>query len=75
MANDTQGAAATPEARLAALGIVLPEPAAPIASYVPSVEANGLIHISLDSPIYHTRILKQDIIDYGVWEERPLCLV
>jgi enamine deaminase RidA (YjgF/YER057c/UK114 family) len=34
------------EQRLAELGITLPEPAAPVASYVPAVEANGLLHIS-----------------------------
>ena len=32
--------------RLAELGIALPEAAAPVASYVPAVEANGLLHIS-----------------------------
>ncbi len=32
--------------RLAELGITLPEPAAPVASYVPAVEVNGLLHIS-----------------------------
>lgn len=32
--------------RLAELGITLPQPAAPVASYVPTVEANGLLHIS-----------------------------
>ena len=32
--------------RLAELGIALPEAAAPVASYVPYVEANGLLHIS-----------------------------
>ncbi len=32
--------------RLAALGLILPEPAAPVAAYVPAVEANGLLHIS-----------------------------
>ena len=32
--------------RLAELGIILPQPAAPVASYVPAVEANGLLHIS-----------------------------
>jgi len=32
--------------RLAELGIALPEAAAPVASYVPTVEANGLLHIS-----------------------------
>jgi enamine deaminase RidA (YjgF/YER057c/UK114 family) len=32
--------------RLAELGIDLPQPAAPVASYVPAVEAGGLLHIS-----------------------------
>ncbi len=32
--------------KLAALGIILPEPAAPVASYVPAVEAGGLLYIS-----------------------------
>jgi enamine deaminase RidA (YjgF/YER057c/UK114 family) len=32
--------------RLAELGIALPQPAAPVASYVPAVEAGGLLHIS-----------------------------
>jgi enamine deaminase RidA (YjgF/YER057c/UK114 family) len=38
------------EARLAELGIVLPEPAAPVAAYVPAVEARGLLHISGQLP-------------------------
>ena len=32
--------------RLAELGIDLPQPAAPVAAYVPAVETNGLLHIS-----------------------------
>jgi enamine deaminase RidA (YjgF/YER057c/UK114 family) len=36
----------TISARLAELGIDLPQPAAPVAAYVPAVEANGLLHIS-----------------------------
>ena len=32
--------------RLAELGLTLPEAAAPVASYVPAVEANGLLHVS-----------------------------
>jgi len=32
--------------RLAELGITLPEAAAPVAAYVPSVESGGLLHIS-----------------------------
>ncbi|MDV3256480.1 MAG: RidA family protein [Sphingomonas sp.] len=34
------------EQRIAELGITLPEAAAPVASYVPAVIANGLLHIS-----------------------------
>ena len=32
--------------RLAELGITLPQPAAPVASYVPAVEIGGLLYIS-----------------------------
>jgi enamine deaminase RidA (YjgF/YER057c/UK114 family) len=34
------------EDRLAALGIVLPQPAAPVANYVPFVRSGPLVHIS-----------------------------
>jgi enamine deaminase RidA (YjgF/YER057c/UK114 family) len=37
-------------ARLAELGLTLPSPAAPVASYVPCVEAAGLLHISGQLP-------------------------
>ncbi|MGQ5702610.1 RidA family protein [Sandaracinobacteroides sp. A072] len=36
----------TVEQKLEALGLSLPEAAAPVASYVPVVEANGLLHVS-----------------------------
>ncbi|MEL6473400.1 MAG: RidA family protein [Pseudomonadota bacterium] len=36
----------TPEDRLAALGITLPEPVAAVANYVPFVEAGGLLFVS-----------------------------
>ena len=40
----TNRSAMSIENRLAELGITLPEAAAPVASYVPAVEANGLLH-------------------------------
>jgi enamine deaminase RidA (YjgF/YER057c/UK114 family) len=40
----------TIEARLAELGLTLPEPAAPVASYVPTVEADGMLYISGQLP-------------------------
>ena len=36
--------------KLAELGLTLPEPAAPVAAYVPAVEAGGLLHISGQLP-------------------------
>ncbi len=36
----------TIEQRLSELGITLPQPAAPVAAYVPAVEHGGLLHIS-----------------------------
>ncbi len=36
--------------RLAEIGIVLPEPAAPVAAYVPAVAVNGLLHVSGQLP-------------------------
>jgi enamine deaminase RidA (YjgF/YER057c/UK114 family) len=38
------------ESRLAKLGLILPHPAAPVAAYVPAVEAGGLLHISGQLP-------------------------
>lgn len=38
------------EAKLAELGIVLPEPAAPVAAYVPVVVHGGLAHVSGQLP-------------------------
>ncbi|MBL0769447.1 RidA family protein [Sphingopyxis sp. XHP0097] len=37
-------------AKLAELGLELPKPAAPVAAYVPTVEAGGLLHISGQLP-------------------------
>ncbi len=40
----------SPASRLADLGITLPEPAAPVAAYVPTVLAGNLLHISGQLP-------------------------
>lgn len=40
----------TVDARLERLGITLPAPAAPVAAYVPVVEAGGLAHVSGQLP-------------------------
>ena len=57
--------------RIAALGIALPEPAAPVAAYVPAVETGGLLYISgqlpFDSGEVMTGRLGEDRdVDYGV---------
>lgn len=45
------------EAKLAELGLTLPEAAAPIAAYVPAVEAGGLLHISGQLPFKDGQIM------------------
>ena len=40
----------TAEDKLAELGLKLPAPAAPVAAYVPAVEAGGLLHVSGQLP-------------------------
>ena len=46
------------DARLAELGITLPEPAAPVAAYVPVVIAGGLAHVSGQVSIVDGQVLK-----------------
>jgi enamine deaminase RidA (YjgF/YER057c/UK114 family) len=46
------------DAKLAELGIVLPEPAAPVAAYVPVVVAGGLAHVSGQVSIVNGQLLK-----------------
>lgn len=47
----------TVETRLAELGIKLPEAAAPVASYVPLVEHNGMVHVSGQLPFVDGEVL------------------
>ena len=48
----------TIEARLAELGLTLPEPAAPVAAYVPVVVAGSLAHVSGQVSILDGQLLK-----------------
>ena len=45
------------ETKLAELGIVLPEPAAPVAAYVPVVVHNGLAHVSGQLPFIDGKLV------------------
>ncbi|OJW67205.1 MAG: hypothetical protein BGO57_02725 [Sphingomonadales bacterium 63-6] len=45
------------EAKLAELGITLPEPAAPVAAYVPVVVAGGLAHVSGQLPFVDGKLV------------------
>ncbi len=58
--DDAGGAsdAGSHEARLAGLGLVLPAPAAPVAAYVPTVLAGGLLHVSGQLPFIDGHIVK-----------------
>ncbi|MET0251203.1 MAG: RidA family protein [Novosphingobium sp.] len=59
------------ERRLAELGLTLPQPAAPVAAYVPAVEAGGLLHISGQLPFVGGELVRgrlgEDVtLDQGV---------
>lgn len=45
------------DARLAALNIILPEPAAPVAAYVPAVQIGALLHISGQLPFAEGKLM------------------
>ena len=47
----------TVEARLAGLGLTLPQAAAPVAAYVPTVEAGGLLHVSGQLPFIDGKLV------------------
>ena len=58
------------DAKLAELGLTLPEAAAPVAAYVPAVEAGGLLHVSgqlpfLDGQLMTGRLGEDRDLDYG----------
>lgn len=59
------------EARLQELGLTLPQAAAPVASYVPAVEAGGLLHISGQLPFEDGQVMTGRLgedrdLDFGV---------
>ncbi len=66
--------------RLAELGITLPEAAAPVAAYVPTVQAGNLLHISgqvsfEDGQLLTGRLGEDKDLDYGVRAARACGLM
>ena len=58
------------DAKLAELGLTLPEAAAPVAAYIPAVEAGGLLHVSgqlpfLDGQLMTGRLGEDRDLAYG----------
>lgn len=51
------------EEKLAELGISLPEPAAPVASYVPTVEAGGMLYVSGQLPFVDGKVITGKVGD------------
>ena len=45
------------EAKLAELGLTLPQAAAPVAAYVPTIEAGGLLHVSGQLPFIDGKLV------------------
>lgn len=69
-----------PEARLRALGLTLPTPAAPLANYVPCVVAGGLAVVSGQLPMRDGRVaavgrLGEDVDDAAGAAAARLCLL
>jgi enamine deaminase RidA (YjgF/YER057c/UK114 family) len=67
-------------AKLAELGLLLPEAAAPVAAYVPVVEAGGLLHISgqlpfRDGALMTGRLGEGRDLDYGQEAARRCALM
>ena len=70
----------TPRSRLAALGIALPEAAAPVAAYVPAVLHAGLLHISgqvsfEDGKLLTGRLGEDRDLDFGIRAARACGLM
>jgi enamine deaminase RidA (YjgF/YER057c/UK114 family) len=68
------------EARLDELGIRLPEPAAPVAAYVPAVLAGGLLHVSGQLPFEGNHVMTGRLgedrdVDYGARAARACAVM
>ena len=68
------------EERITQLGIILPTPAAPVAAYVPAVEANGMLFISGQLPFKDGHVmvgrLGDDVtLDFGREAARACALM
>jgi len=63
--------------KLEEMGLSLPSPAAPVASYVPTVDANGLLHISGQLPFKDGKVvtgrLGDDVDKVAGQEAAELC--
>src|SRR4029079_14135569 len=67
-------------ARLAELGLALPEAAAPVAAYVPAVEMGGLLHVSgqlpfVDGQLVRGRLGEDVTLDAGIAAARACGLI
>lgn len=66
--------------RLAELGLVLPEAAAPVAAYVPAVEAGGMLYVSGQLPFDDGQLMTGRLgedrdLDYGARAARACALM
>lgn len=67
-------------ARLAELGLELPQAAAPVASYVPAVEARGMLHVSGQLPFKNGAVMTGRLgedrdLEYGQEAARACALM
>lgn len=59
----------TPSEQLAALGIILPQPAKPVAAYVPAVRTANLLYISGQIPMKDGALMAKGTVPGAVSEE------
>lgn len=70
----------TIESRLAEMGVTIPEPAVPVASYVGHVVHNGIVTISgqlpfVDGQLSHTGLLGRDVSIEDAAEAAKICAI
>ena len=72
MAGPAEAAGQTPEARLAALGLSVPEVAAPVAAYVPAVRTGNHVYTSGQLPMRSGELLATGKVGGEVSEEEAV---
>jgi enamine deaminase RidA (YjgF/YER057c/UK114 family) len=66
MATHSTQPADSPESRLASLGLTLPNPARPVAAYIPTVRVGSLVFVSGQIPMREGKLIHSGIVGRDV---------